>query len=80
MNVFGNVLLLGTGPVAIQLAVMLKNQLNCTIGIAGRPSSRSAQLMDALEKSGGVVEFIFRTNSITAWQGNAGWIIDIPDI
>ncbi|WP_017815110.1 opine metallophore biosynthesis dehydrogenase [Paenibacillus shenyangensis] len=56
MNEFGNVLLLGTGPVAIQLAVMLKNQLNCTIGIAGRPSSRSAQLMDALETSGGVVE------------------------
>ena len=45
------VLLCGTGPVSIQLAVILKMHLNCHIGLAGRESVRSASFYASLEQS-----------------------------
>ncbi|MCR6098165.1 opine metallophore biosynthesis dehydrogenase [Salipaludibacillus agaradhaerens] len=48
MNAFKRVLLLGTGPVAVQLAVIIKRHLTCEIGIAGRKSVRSDAFFDAL--------------------------------
>jgi hypothetical protein len=51
MDDFNRVLILGTGPTAIQLAVMLKNRLNCCIGIAGRDSIRSELFYASLQSS-----------------------------
>ncbi|KZE49002.1 hypothetical protein AV540_15585 [Brevibacillus parabrevis] len=52
MNVLQRVLLLGTGPVAVQLAVLLKNEWNCQVGIVGRKSVRSASFFSAVKESG----------------------------
>ncbi|MCM3134647.1 opine metallophore biosynthesis dehydrogenase [Paenibacillus polysaccharolyticus] len=45
------VLLCGTGPVSIQLAVSLKIHLGCHVGMAGRESVRSASFFASLEQS-----------------------------
>lgn len=55
MNSSRNVLLAGTGPVAVQFAVMLKRYWNCRVGIAGRHSLRSASFYEALEQSNGKI-------------------------
>lgn len=52
MIAFEHVLILGTGPVSIQLAVALKKNLNCSIGIVGRESIRSEPFFASLEKNG----------------------------
>ncbi len=52
MNVLQRVLLLGTGPVAVQLAVLLKNEWNCQVGMVGRKSVRSASFFSAVKESG----------------------------
>ncbi|UUZ96907.1 opine metallophore biosynthesis dehydrogenase [Paenibacillus sp. P25] len=46
------VLVLGTGPVSVQLAVLFKNRMNCRVGIAGRESVRSESFFAALRQSG----------------------------
>lgn len=51
MSDFKRVLLLGTGPTSIQLAVNFKKQLNCYVGIAGRESVRSEKVFAALKQS-----------------------------
>ncbi|TYP76418.1 opine metallophore biosynthesis dehydrogenase [Paenibacillus methanolicus] len=51
MNSFNRVLILGTGPATIQLAVTLTNKLNCPVGIAGRESVRSESFFAALKES-----------------------------
>lgn len=48
MTYFKRVLLLGTGPTAIQLAVNLKNYLNSKVAIAGRESLRSNMFYEAV--------------------------------
>lgn len=48
---FGRTLIAGTGPVALQLAVLLKTALGCAVGIAGRLSARSARVFSGLEGS-----------------------------
>lgn len=56
MNNLQRILIHGTGPASIQLAVTLKDHLNCCIGIAGRPSVRSASVFAALEQSNGRIQ------------------------
>jgi staphylopine/pseudopaline/yersinopine synthase len=51
MSDFERILILGTGPTSIQLAVTLKKQLNCYVGIAGRESVRSESFFSALKQS-----------------------------
>jgi hypothetical protein len=51
MSDIKRVLLVGTGPASIQLAVNVKKQLNCYVGIAGRESVRSEQVFAALKQS-----------------------------
>lgn len=51
MSDFKRVLLLGTGPASIQIAVMLKKHLNCFVGIVGRESVRSEPFFAALKQS-----------------------------
>ncbi|WP_434749603.1 opine metallophore biosynthesis dehydrogenase [Paenibacillus amylolyticus] len=45
------VLLCGTGPASVQLAVTLKIHLGCHVGIAGRVSVRSASFFASFEQS-----------------------------
>ncbi|WP_138752101.1 opine metallophore biosynthesis dehydrogenase [Paenibacillus sinopodophylli] len=52
MSGFKRVLLLGTGPVSIQLAITFKNQLNSCVAIAGRASVRSKHFFAAMNQSG----------------------------
>lgn len=52
MDDFRRVLLLGTGPVTIQLAVLFKNHFQSQLGITGRISHRSEQVMAAIRESG----------------------------
>ncbi|MDZ5608189.1 opine metallophore biosynthesis dehydrogenase [Bacillus pseudomycoides] len=51
MSTFKRVLVLGTGPTSIQLAVNLKKQLNSDVGIAGRESARSENFFSTLKQS-----------------------------
>ncbi|MEC0249196.1 opine metallophore biosynthesis dehydrogenase [Paenibacillus chitinolyticus] len=51
MGDFQRVLVLGTGPASIQLAVLLKKVANCRVGIAGRKSVRSEHFFAALKQS-----------------------------
>ncbi|MFC9711836.1 opine metallophore biosynthesis dehydrogenase [Paenibacillus sp. NPDC056933] len=55
MSGFQKILLLGTGPVSIQLAVMLKKQLNCRVGVVGRESVRSESFFEAIRQSDGFI-------------------------
>ncbi|OMF93490.1 opine metallophore biosynthesis dehydrogenase [Paenibacillus sp. FSL R7-0337] len=52
MDEFRRVLLLGTGPVTLQLAVLFKKHFDSYLGIAGRISRRSESLMAALHADG----------------------------
>ena len=51
MSDFKRVLLLGTGPASIQLALHLKKHWNCTVAIVGRESVRSECFFEALKQS-----------------------------
>ncbi|MCI0766990.1 opine metallophore biosynthesis dehydrogenase [Bacillus sp. TL12] len=51
MSAFKRVLVLGTGPTSIQLAVNLKKKLKSDVGIAGRESARSENFFSALKQS-----------------------------
>ncbi|OAS82207.1 opine metallophore biosynthesis dehydrogenase [Metabacillus litoralis] len=51
MSEFKRVLLFGTGPTSIQLAVNFKKKLNCYVGIAGRESIRSEKVFAELKQS-----------------------------
>ncbi|KAB2443919.1 opine metallophore biosynthesis dehydrogenase [Bacillus luti] len=55
MGVFKRVLVLGTGPTAIQLAVNLKRQLNSDVGIAGRESARSEEVFSTIKQNNHLV-------------------------
>jgi staphylopine/pseudopaline/yersinopine synthase len=45
------VLILGTGPASIQIAILLKKHMRCEVGIAGRTSVRSEPFFAALRQS-----------------------------
>lgn len=55
MEDFGSVLIAGTGPTAVQLALLF-TRLEHQVGIAGRPSARSAEFFDRLQASAGQIE------------------------
>ena len=55
-----SVLILGTGPASVQLAVLFRSGLGCRVGIAGRESVRSAPFFAALRESGGTVRVTVR--------------------
>ncbi|WP_212963070.1 opine metallophore biosynthesis dehydrogenase [Cohnella xylanilytica] len=52
MNDHPRILIAGTGPASIQMAVLLKNRWNCAAGIVGRPSARSESFFAALHPNG----------------------------
>ncbi|MDP4098192.1 opine metallophore biosynthesis dehydrogenase [Paenibacillus sp. P96] len=51
MNDLKRVLLFGTGPASIQLAVTMKEQLQCQVGIVGRQSVRAADFFTSVQQS-----------------------------
>lgn len=55
MSGFQKILLLGTGPASIQLAVALKKQFSCTLGIVGRESVRSESFFEAIRQTDGFI-------------------------
>lgn len=55
MSHFKRVLIAGTGPASVQLAVSLKAGLNGEIGIVGRKSARSQPFFESLRQSGGLL-------------------------
>src|SRR5689334_10581932 len=69
MSLLGRVLIAGTGPTAVQLAVMLSRWQDSHIGIAGRASLRSAPLFDALGSSGGTVRVDVSDGKLEALSG-----------
>jgi hypothetical protein len=69
MSLLRNVLVAGTGPAAVQLAVLLKRRRSCRVGIAGRRSVRSIPFFDALRQSGGTVAVDTSHPKLGALQG-----------
>ncbi|WP_243385596.1 opine metallophore biosynthesis dehydrogenase [Bacillus kexueae] len=69
MSGFQRVLLLGTGPTSIQLAVTLKKQLNCDVGISGRESVRSEKVFKALESSNHLIQASVQNEQHQAMAG-----------
>ncbi|MGK9252257.1 opine metallophore biosynthesis dehydrogenase [Paenibacillus humicus] len=55
MSALGDSLILGTGPAAVQLAVLLRRQLSIRVGIAGRSSPRSRSFFAALAQGDGAL-------------------------
>ncbi|MGF9913100.1 opine metallophore biosynthesis dehydrogenase [Paenibacillus ehimensis] len=69
MSDFRRVLVLGTGPVSIQLAVTLKNRLNCCVGIAGRESVRSEPFFTALKQNNRFIRADIQNEKHRAMKG-----------
>ncbi|MEF7438569.1 opine metallophore biosynthesis dehydrogenase [Paenibacillus lautus] len=63
------VLILGTGPAALQLAVILKKGDRCHLGIAGRESVRSADFFESLSASGQRVRVSIQNEKHRALEG-----------
>jgi hypothetical protein len=72
MNDFGRVLIAGTGPTSVQLAVLMKNRLGCAVGIAGRESHRSGTFFSALAQSGGVLRVDVQNSAHRELAGECG--------
>lgn len=63
------VLLVGTGPVSVQLAVLLKNRWNCCVGIVGRESVRSESFFAALQQNSGQIRVQIQNEQHRALAG-----------
>ncbi|MEG1443104.1 opine metallophore biosynthesis dehydrogenase [Glutamicibacter sp.] len=68
MDELGNILIAGTGPVAVQSAVLL-GALPGELGIAGRASQRCAAFFDALEANAGTARVQVQNPSHAALAG-----------
>ncbi|MFJ8260151.1 opine metallophore biosynthesis dehydrogenase [Peribacillus asahii] len=69
MSELKRVLILGTGPTSIQLAVNLKKQLNCCVGIAGRESVRSDKFFSALKQNDHLIRVSIQNEKHRAMEG-----------
>ncbi|TQM38937.1 opine metallophore biosynthesis dehydrogenase [Pseudonocardia cypriaca] len=72
MNDFGRVLIAGTGPTSVQLAVLVKNRLGCAVGIAGRESQRSEEFFAALAESAGALRVDVQNSTHRELAGECG--------
>ncbi|MFH5185384.1 opine metallophore biosynthesis dehydrogenase [Paenibacillus sp. TAB 01] len=66
---FQRILIAGTGPASIQMAVMLKNRMNCRIGIVGRPSGRSIPFFSALKQNDRQIQVYIQNEKHHPFQG-----------
>lgn len=69
MNPFERVLIAGTGPAAIQLAVTMNQQGSCAVALAGRESAGSSILFATLAESRGTVRAETQNESHRRMQG-----------
>ncbi|MBM7702364.1 opine metallophore biosynthesis dehydrogenase [Metabacillus iocasae] len=69
MNHFQRVLLAGTGPASVQLAVHLKQRMNSEVGIVGRSSVRSASFFEAVMQHGHVLRAHVQNEKHEAMKG-----------
>ncbi|MDQ1005239.1 hypothetical protein QFZ28_005817 [Neobacillus niacini] len=69
MSDFKRVLILGTGPTSIQLAVSIKKHLNCYVGIAGRESVRSETFFEALKQSDHLIRVSVQNEKHRSMEG-----------
>ncbi len=69
MSDFKRVLILGTGPTSIQLAVNIKKQLNCYVGIAGRESVRSETFFEALKHNNHLIRVSTQNEKHRSMEG-----------
>ncbi|WP_028544403.1 opine metallophore biosynthesis dehydrogenase [Paenibacillus taiwanensis] len=69
MHDFQRILIAGTGPASIQMAVILKHHLNGCIGIAGRQSARSESFFTALKQSDQQVHVDIQNEKHHKFQG-----------
>jgi hypothetical protein len=69
MRDFQRVLIAGTGPASIQMAVMVKSRLDCYVGIVGRQSTRSESFFAALKQSNQRVYVDIQNEKHHALQG-----------
>lgn len=74
LELFKNILLLGTGPTTLQLGLNFKKALNSKVGIAGRPSIRSEKFFSSLVKHGHLVEVSIQNRKHEKMQGH--FIVD----
>ncbi|OIU68607.1 opine metallophore biosynthesis dehydrogenase [Rossellomorea aquimaris] len=63
------VLLAGTGPVSVQLAVIAKKKLNCEVGIAGRRSVRGRKFFQALAENRQRIAVSVQKETIRGMEG-----------
>lgn len=69
MGDFKHVLLLGTGPATIQLAVNLKKCWDCRIAIVGRESVRSESFFDSIKQSNQRIRVSIQNEKHRAMEG-----------
>ncbi|WP_211237867.1 opine metallophore biosynthesis dehydrogenase [Cohnella panacarvi] len=69
MSDFNRVLVLGTGPVGIQMALLFKKYLNSYIAIAGRESVRSAFIFTAMKESNQEIEVTIQNENHRRLEG-----------
>ncbi|MGM7723055.1 opine metallophore biosynthesis dehydrogenase [Metabacillus sp. Hm71] len=69
MSGFKRVLILGTGPTSIQLAVNFKKLLHSYVGIAGRESVRSEMFFDALQQSNHLIRVSIQNDQHQKMKG-----------
>ncbi|MBD0381839.1 opine metallophore biosynthesis dehydrogenase [Paenibacillus sedimenti] len=69
MSDFQRVLIAGTGPASIQMAVLLKSHLDCCVGIVGRQSVRSEPFFATLKQSDQRVRVDIQNEKHHALQG-----------
>lgn len=70
MNHFNRVLILGTGPVSVQIALLLKVYFKSKIGIAGRSSVRSASFFSALNDNDNGIHVVVQNDSHCQMEGS----------
>lgn len=69
MSALDRVLIAGTGPAAVQLAVLLKRWHGSSVAIVGRRSVRSAPFFEALEHNGNLLSAEAGKPTLTALAG-----------
>ncbi|USB31757.1 opine metallophore biosynthesis dehydrogenase [Paenibacillus sp. YPG26] len=69
MSVMKRILIAGTGPTSVQMAVSLKTHLNCCVGIAGRQSVRSDPFFAEVKKNNHVLRADIQNEQHRKLQG-----------
>lgn len=69
MNNFNRVLILGTGPVSVQIALLLKVYLKSKVGIAGRSSVRSTSFFSVLNDNDREVQVVVQNDTHRQMEG-----------